>query len=137
MNTELKEFQDSFTIEQKIAVIHCLIIVAQCDRELHPNELHSIKLSAKNLGVDFDINNLSSLMLEMFKQDNIPILNTLNKNQKEWYIIAMHTLIHADEKIEEKEVQYSLGIASEIGISANEYKEILDRIDLIYNTFNN
>ena len=135
MDTKMLEFQQSFTIEQKIAVIHNLLVVAQCDGELHPKEVDSIKLSAKALGIDFDVNNLSPLMLAMFRQNNIPLLNTLNKSQKEWFIIAMHTVMHSDGKVLETEVQYCLIIAEDIGISANEYKQILEKMDALYNLF--
>jgi uncharacterized tellurite resistance protein B-like protein len=135
MNPALTEFQKSFTLEQKIAIIHNLLVVAQCDGEMHPKEVESMKLSARALGIEFDVNNLSPLMLTMFRQNNIPLLKTLSKNQKEWYIIAMHTLMHSDGKVLEKEVQYCLIIAEDIGISADEYKRILDKTDQIYNVF--
>lgn len=135
MNSELIEFQKSFTLEQKIAIIHNLLVVAQCDSELHSNEVESIKQSARLLGIDFDVNNLSPLMTTMFRQNNIPILNTLDKNQKEWYIVAMNTVMQADGKVLEKEVQYCLIIAEDIGISAEEYKRILDKTNKLFNLF--
>jgi uncharacterized tellurite resistance protein B-like protein len=74
-------------------------------------------------------------MQRMFKQNNIPILNTLNKSQKEWYIIAMHSVIHADGKVLEKEIQYALIIAEDIGISEQEYKSIIDKTTGLYDLF--
>ncbi len=135
MNKELTEFQNSFTEEQKVAVMHCLLIVAQCDQELHPKELELLKQTAKSLGIHFDQMNLSPIMKRMFQQNNFPILNTLTKSQKEWYICAMHSMMHADGKILDKEVHYCLTIAEEIGINQSQYKTILDKMDALYNLF--
>jgi uncharacterized tellurite resistance protein B-like protein len=62
-------------------------------------------------------------------------LKSLSKNQKEWYIIAQHMIMHADGKVAQQEVNYCLGIAEEIGISNEEYKLILDKTDKLYDLF--
>jgi len=136
MNKEMIEFQSSFTAEQKAAIFGCLVTIAKCDGEFHQNEFKSIEQSAIALGLDpvIDmplINRINQTGLDGM----IPILNTLNKSQKEWYIIAQHFVMHADGKVAPQEVNYCLGIADEIGISAEEYKKILDKMDGIYNVF--
>jgi uncharacterized tellurite resistance protein B-like protein len=135
MYNEVAEFRNSFSEEQKVAVMHCLLIVAQCDQELHHRELELLNQTARTLGIHFDPANLSPLMKRMFQQNNFPILNTLNRSQKEWYICAMHSIMHADGKVLEKEVLYCLSIAEEIGIDSAQYKSILDKMDVLYKLF--
>ena len=130
------EFQSSFTAEQKAAIFGCLITVAKCDGELHQNEINSIEQSAKVLGLDPIIDlSLINRLNKTGLDGMIPILNTLNESQKEWYIIAQHCVMHADGKVDPHEINYCLGIANGIGISVEEYKKILDKMDGIYDVF--
>lgn len=135
MDIELSEFRNSFSEVQKVAVMHCLLIVAQCDQELHLKELELLKSISRTLGIHFDPQNLSPIMQRMFQQNNFPILNTLDRSQKEWYICAMHSMMHADGKVLEKEMHYCLSIAEEIGINSEQYKSILDKMDALYKLF--
>ena len=135
MNVELTEFRNSFSEEQKVAIIHCLLIVAQCDQELHVKELELLKSTSNMLGIHFEPQNLSPIMRRMFQQNNFPILNTLDRTQKEWYICTMHSMMHVDGKVLEKEIDYCLSIAEEIGINAEQYRNILDKMDALYKVF--
>jgi uncharacterized tellurite resistance protein B-like protein len=136
MNKELNEFQSSFTAEQKAAIFGCLVTIAKCDGEVHPKEYASVEQSSNVIGLDL-VTDLA--IIKQTTQNGldgmIPVLNTLSKSQKEWYITSQHMVLHADGKVAPQEVNCCLEIAEKIGISTEEYKEILDRMDAIFDAF--
>ncbi len=140
---EMREFQKSFTEDQKAAIIACLLIIASCDSPANQKEMNSIQTSAKTLGMELNQNPTFLFMLELAKEGNtvaindkvIRLLNTLERNQKEWFILAMHTLMHVDGNVVQQEVLLCLNTAQKIGISPDEYKNILDKMDKLYDAF--
>ena len=124
----------NFKEEQKAAIIGTLIAVAQCDGQVHPKEEDALNQTAEIMGFDAT----SPYMAKMHQGGfgyMLSILKGFDKSQKEWFILTMHSLMHADGHVAEKEVTYCLGIAEQIGISQNEYKSILDKMDGLYNAF--
>ena len=131
---ELYNFRSGFTKQQKAAIIGALILVAKSDGHAHPNEIKQIEESAHMLDIDFD----DPIFMALASKGNdeiVRILNTLDKNQKEWFIVSLHSLVAADGKIPDSELNYALGIAEEIGIDEEQYILIIQKTQALMNRF--
>lgn len=130
----LGDFQDDYTKEQKAAIIGSLAILAKSDGQIHPKEMQNIEQMGKLLGIEFD-DPVFARVASGGKNEITRILNTLDKNQKEWYIITLHSIVAADGKVEDIEIGYALGFADAIGISEDEYIQIIQKADLLMKKF--
>ena len=134
-----KKFQSSFSTEQKAAIILSMGFVAKCDGQYHPKELDLIKQIAIHIGINLEkemmpggiININASKGIEYFGK----VLNNLESGQKEWYLVSLFNLIHCDGNVAEAEAKEVLMIAEDIDISAEQYKQIVDKWDKLYELF--
>lgn len=69
------------------------------------------------------------------KDEIIRILITLDRIQKKWYIITLRSMVAADGKVEGTEISYALGFADDIGISKDEYVQIIQKAELLMKKF--
>lgn len=127
-------FQNNFNDEQKASILASLFIVANSDGHLDSKEMNLIDLTGKVLGVQSG-DPILTKVISAGENEIIRILNTLNKSQKEWYIITLHSMIYADGKIEDIEVGYALNFAENIGISEDEYIKIIEKAEYILKQF--
>ena len=110
--------------------------VAKCDGQYHPKELDLIKQIAIHIGINLEkemmpggiININASKGIEYFGK----VLNNLESGQKEWYLVSLFNLIHCDGNVAEAEAKEVLMIAEDIDISAEQYKQIVDKWDKLY-----
>lgn len=126
----LSGFQDDYNKEQKAAIMWALILLANSDGNIHPTEAKSLDETALMLDISPEDPIMNRIMAGG-KDEIIRILNTLERTQKEWFITALHGMIHADGKVEDIEIGYALGFAEDIGISQNEYKQIIEKVNLL------
>jgi uncharacterized tellurite resistance protein B-like protein len=126
------EFNASFTTEQKAAVVGSLVVISKCDNHIADQEVKVIESVMQILDIEpdnYQLNRLPELGFEyLFK-----VLNSLDRNQKEWYVITVHNMIAADGKIEDVEAHYALKFCEKMGISEDEYISIVKRTSAIFN----
>lgn len=130
----LGDFQDSFTKEQKAAILVSLVFLAKIDGQFHPSEKNNIEQASRVLGIGLN-EPLFTKIAAGGKNAITRILNTLDKSQKEWYIITLHSLVVADGKVEENEIGFALEYAEDIGISEDEYIQIVQKAELLMKKF--
>ena len=135
-NTDINisAFQNSFDRRQKAAIVSILIIVATCDGALNSKEEGNIESSAALLGVSLSDPLLKELPT-LGRQNLINILNTLDRGQKEWLLIAIYELAHCDGKAVQMEINYSAGIAGDLGFSENQYLALIDKAMQLRNKY--
>lgn len=124
-------FFDTFSVLQKASVIRCLIVILKADGKTHPKELAYVEEAAAMLNVDTDDPLVNRLLTDNTKHEMLRHLNTLNESQKEWLVVMMHGMILSDGEADQKEINYSMGISQEIGISHDKYFSIISKSEKI------
>ena len=130
----LSSFQDDYNKEQKAAIMMAIAGVAQADGNVHPKEIKNMEETSLMLGIEGDepiFRQIASKGID----EIIRILNTLERNQKEWFITALHGMIHADNRVEDSEIAIALTFANEIGISDHEYRQIIEKTNQLMKLF--
>ncbi len=119
-NEKFKTFQDSFTLEQRAAILTSLVNMAKSDGEAHPKELQLVEQARKLLGMELDDPILDGT-LNQDMQFVIGVLNSLTPAQKEWFIYSLHSIILADGKIEDAETNFIMEFCKKLDISEYDY----------------
>lgn len=127
-------FQDSFTKEQKAAIIGTLAVIAHSDGSVHQKEMQQIDQTCKLLGIEPD-DPIFASVARQGPNYSINILNSLDRSQKEWYVLAVHQMVRADGKVENVEISYSLGFCEKIGISEDDYIQIIQKAEMLLKKF--
>ena len=103
------EVQSRFTKDQKKAVMASLMRVADSDREFHELEEKLLRLAAKML--DYELKgNRDEVKQDLFDfeaGEMLRALGGLDDEQKDWYIFTMTSMIEADGKVLEEEIEYA------------------------------
>jgi len=124
-------FFDTFSKLQKAAVIRCLIVILKADGKTHPKEITYVEEATAMLNIDTDDPIVNRLLTDNTKHEMLRHLNTLNESQKEWLVVMMHGMILSDGEVDQKEINYSMGIAQEIGINQDKYFSIISKSENI------
>jgi hypothetical protein len=119
-------FQNTFDRRQKAAIVSILIIVATCDGGINSKEEANIENTAALLGLSLSDSLLKELPA-LGRQNLINILNALAKGQKEWVLIAIYELVHCDGRPVQIEINYSAGIAGDLGFSEDQYLSLIEK----------
>lgn len=133
VNEYLKDFQNEFNKKQKVAIISSLILIAKSDG-VHPSEMEFIERTIEILNIDVD----DELFIEFAKKDPdyiIKYLDSLSKTQKEWYVVAVHGLVSSDGKANKRELDFAFGFCDGIGITEDEYIQIIKKTDALSKNF--
>ncbi len=133
-NVKLVDFKHHFTKEQKAAIVGSLIVLAKSDGEVHSTEMQNIELTGRFLGIGID-DPMQRIVALGGKNEIFRILNTLDKSQKEWYVIALNSMVVADGRVEDIEIKFAVGFAESIGISEKEYFGIIHNAESIMDNF--
>lgn len=121
---ELKrQFQNSFTQVQKIAILGSLISMAFADGEGSDDEAEIAAIAAELLGLDLQEKDVNSYMDDPLYY--LEQLRTLTDEQKKWYVRLLHLMIVADGKIEIRELDKLLEFLEVIGIDEATYKRYM------------
>ncbi len=115
------------TEKQKEAIIYALYQIARSDNELVDSEISFITAVSEKLGTIF--NHLSvSTFITKNSSEYFKILCTLNKQQKEFFIIATFTMINKDDRLLDEEFSLTNQFFRAMGIKSEEAVTIISRI---------
>ncbi len=121
------EFSNTFTKSQKAAVLSLMKHVCRVDGEISSGEEYLFNGFCNMLELD-NTSEMQKLTNEIYNSklsDIMDIINTLNKSQKEWVITCIFSIIQADGKIHEFEVNAFDRICDDMGFSEEEIEVIL------------
>lgn len=135
ISENLGGFQDNFTKEQKVAIIECLIIITNCDGEVHRDEMKYIEQTAKIIGIELD-DPTFEIAINKGLHHITKVLKTLKSAQKDWFIAASYGMAMTDGIFREKEINYTLGICKDIGISEKKFRAVKEQTHLIMQKYN-
>ncbi len=131
---EMIEFANSFTIEQKAAVLNVLLLIAKARGSISNNELNYIEQISTLLSIDISHPSISKASMST-SDGIIHQLNSLNKSQKEWTAFTMDGLLKIDRNYTEKQLNFVLGFCNDMGISEDELIRIVDKHYAIIKSF--
>lgn len=128
IKNHLNDFQGSFTDEQKKAIMVSLYVIANSDEEFHDSEVEFLQHTADLLGYQ-----ISSDIKQEFSGINrgkvFEQLREFSDEQKEWYLVTVTGMIHADGKVLENELDDALRYLLAMGISKERMIEIIGKLN--------
>jgi len=127
-------FQDSFSTKQKEAILCSLFLIANSDDEYHENESLFFEHTAKLLGYKLSPNYLE-IFLNIDKYELFEYLDSLEENQKDWYIITAFGMVNADDKILDREFQYLQVFLEKMHITEDRFYSVLKKVELLNKKF--
>lgn len=130
----LGDFQNSFTKEQKVAILGSLVILAKSKGQMLPKEIDLIEQTGRVLGLDVD-EALFAKIAGGGIDELMRILKTLNQSQKEWFVISMRSMTAASGKVNEEQIALAFGLAEKIGFTENEIIELIDKTERLNEFF--
>lgn len=130
IENSFSDFQNSFNKEQKAAIIGCLFIIATCDTTINSKEENCISNCAEILGISLE-DKIFGQAPNKGKQHMMNMLNSLDESQKEWFVAAIYDLILSDGSVNNIESAYVSGISDDLGISNEEFVEIVKKSHLL------
>lgn len=134
INDYMGNFQNNFAKEQKAAILGFLVYLAKSDNQFHPREMQNLEQTGRLLGLESN-DPVIAKVANGGIDEITRILNTLSRSQKEWFVVALQSMVNADGKVEDIEMDYALGIAKDIGITEEEYIQIVQKAKLLTEKF--
>ena len=120
---------ESFTDEQKKAILVSLYVIANSDVDFHTKEVEFFQQTADIL--DYPITgNLKDEFSEINRDEVFEQLKNISENQKEWYLTTVIGMIHADGKVIEEELDDAEQYLSKMGITKERITQSLKTIQL-------
>jgi len=99
-------FQESFTDEQKQAILFSLFDIANSDDEFHAKEIEFFD----QIGNLLNYPTGDEILDDYLKADREKVFESLNDfsdSQKDWYIVIVYGMVHADGKVLDEELAIS------------------------------
>jgi uncharacterized tellurite resistance protein B-like protein len=128
MNIAKGLFEKEYTNEQKCAIIGVLALISKADRKVHPSEMRVIETVGEILGVD-PSDPLHQIIASGGRREISKILNTLDQNQKEWFIVQMHIMMLVDGKADDMELNILSRVCEDIAVTEDHYLEIIKKYE--------
>ncbi len=126
----LSGFEGTFTDEQKKAILVSLYVIANADDEFHEMEDEFFKKTANLLNY-----NLSDNIMEEFSAISratvFELLKGLSDSQKDWYLVTVAGMIHADGKVLASELDDAFRYLLSMGISKNRLDKTIENLNSI------
>lgn len=124
LKEHLTDFQNGFSEYERRAILISLLIIANSDGEFHSKESSYFEMISKQLGYKLEEDYID----EFFKIDReevYQILKGLNRKQKEWYILTLFSMIHADGKPMDVEFKYAQPYLERMQITREVFEETI------------
>ena len=130
LKEHLSGFKESFTDEQKKAILFSLFDIANSDNEFHAKEIEFFDQIGNLLNYQTGENILDEY-LEADKEKVFESLNDFTDSQKDWYIVTVFGMIHADGKVLDEELADAERFLSGImGISKERINDAIQKSQL-------
>ena len=127
--SHLQHFKDQFSEKQKQIIIKSLYTIAQRDGDYHEKEDQFFRETADLLGYqlheDFDD------LLQIDEGEQIAVLNSLNEEQKDWFVVTVVGMVHVDGSAIDEELRYAKELFNKMGITEQRFKEIINNSEAI------
>lgn len=124
IKNHLHDFMESFTDEQKKAILVSLYVIANSDEEFHTKEVEFFQQTADIL--DYPITgNIKDEFSEINRDEVFEQLKNISEDQKEWYLTTVIGMIHADGKVIEEELDDAKQYLSRMGITKERITQTL------------
>ncbi len=124
------DFNNFFDEEQKKAIMVSLFAIANADDEFHDKERAFFRETAGILNYELGEEIVIAEMLSMDQRKAIKVIKGFNDKQKEWYLITVLGMVHADGKAVDEELQKVLKILKKAGMSRAQIASVKERFDL-------
>lgn len=134
----LTDFQQRFNTEQKTVIARLLFHIAEADGDTNEKEWQQLNQAFSIIGynpLDKEMQEISLKIAGHSLANLINVLDTLDKSDKEWFAITVYSLIMCDSDATEAEINQALYIITKIGISEDEFYNIVETAMTIYNKF--
>ena len=135
VNDHLSSFHCQFSENQKKAIMCSLHLIAQSDDEYHPNEQEYFKQTSVLLDYPISVDSIINFM-RLEPEETKEILNSLNDNQKDWYILTAFGMLNADGQALEKEYQYLEYFFEAMGITPERFENVTKKSIAIIENIN-
>ena len=113
-----------------------LFLIANSDGEYHHKENQFFELTATLLGYHLSSNFDAAIdEFTMEEESLFRNLNSLGESQKDWYIVTVLGMIHADGATFEEELHYMEVFLEEMGISVQRFENVIKKTDLLMQKF--
>ena len=129
LKEHLSGFRESFTDEQKKAILFSLFDIANSDDEFHAKEIEFFDQIGKLLNYPTGESILDEY-LEADKEKVFESLNDFSESQKDWYIVIVYGMIHADGKVLDEELADAERFLIGMGISKERINETIKKNSL-------
>lgn len=116
--------------QQMASAICALMVIAKCDGSVSVTELKYISDVCDALGIS-QSDKLVTTAVQSGKGPMLATLNTLSRSQKEWLAVAVNGVIQADGKVQQIELDYAQALFEQIGFSAQEYTQAVQKAHAI------
>jgi len=127
----IESFQDSFTEEQKIPILASLFLIANSDDEFHDSEKEFLQKFADAFGYQIT-DEIMDKYPQMDMNSLFEELSKLSLSQKEWLVITIFGMIHADNRVLEEELLLAKKFFTKMGISLDSIKNIIKKGGYLY-----
>ncbi len=131
---EISDFQNSFNREQKAAILNCISLVGTRQGTPNKSELEFLLSSYKLLGLEMGDPSISQMQTKN-EEYLINTLKTLDKDQQEWFIVALQSMILSNKTYIENKLGVAIDICNRMGISDDKYVEVVNKAEAIMKRF--
>jgi len=112
----LSGFEGIFTGEQKKAILVSLYVIANADDEFHEMEEEFFKKTADLLNYNLS-DNINEEFSTISRAEVFKLLKGFSDSQKDWYLVTVAGMIHADGKVLANELDDAFRYLLSMGIS--------------------
>jgi hypothetical protein len=134
-NPELLEFANSYTEEQKAAMMYILMLMVASEGDYDTKKFNFLNTQAKLLSFD-----LEGKSMDIYQHQNADyaysILKLMNDSQKEWFSVTLGSMISLDKRPTLNEEKLIDRILSETNISDEQFKNANLKARALWNKFN-
>lgn len=134
-NPDLINFQNSFSEEQKAAMIYSLMLMMASEGSYDSKKFDYITKQAELLNIDLEGKSMS-----VFHNKNAdhayPIIRNLSESQKEFYSVMLGNIAYINGNPTENEIRLTNIILSETDISHEKFKNSISKAQALLSKFN-